>query len=581
MSRKNLNSKKVSVYMLNSEVVKTEMIEKKLFKNKEEVTTDDIIAYLTKELFDKGYKTKEQNSYRGYNTYMLVKSTFNTRMTNNEFFAPILLNKNLFNVDVLDNKAVIFFNQDDKVFIMTVGSSYGNIAPIIDDYFGIKVLGKCITQETFDVYSQKTQPVTGYEKLNNSSYRNGCSLQMIKKIEEVLKEIGGKLDKKILPTKLQCISEKDMISVNAKSSISFGNKVTLDQTFDILDWISEIIDSDQPNVILNGMELVKKKSKEYEQFLNRVKDDLWELFCLYLQGDQNINRYDIMYKEPEQFLMSSKIQLKSPDDLYVFENDITLIEIFSKVNKEIDKDEFLDLVDKLVITGYDEEDYPNTTDKFLNHLSGEVPCTEEDENQVIIMDGEIIKLNINYIENINEKLGAAISERKYNNSCLLNWNNSKDETKYIEKHADLGALIIHPKKCQNIELCDLIFKKDDNYHLVFIKKGYDYNVRDLASQMRITKLLTRENRFTNYVNELFEKLKKYPNSNVDKFDKEDLIQAIRSRKVIFVFAVYDEKDCLLEEQSNYGSNIAKISLDDLIGEFNRTSHQLKIHKINN
>ena len=579
MSRKNLNEKKVSVYMLNSEVVKTEMVEKKLYKNKEEIVTNSIIEYLTKELFIKGYQTKELNSYRGYDTCMLVKSTYTIRMTNNEFFAPILINKNMFNVDVLDNKAVIFLSQNDKVFIMTVGSSYGNIAPIIDDYFGIKVLGKCITQETFDVYSQKTQPVTGYEKLNNSSYRNGCSLTMIKKIEEVLKEIGGKLDKKILPTKLQCISEKDMISVNAKSSISFGNKITLDQTFDILDWICEIIDSDQPNVILNGMELVKKKSKEYEQYLNRVKDNLWELFCLYLQGDQNINQYDIMYKEPELFLISSRIELKSSNNSCDFEGDITLGEIFSKINQEIDKDEFIELIDKLVIIGYDEEDYPITTDKFINHLSGEVPCTEEDNNQVIIMDGEIIKLNINYIESINEKLGAAISERKYNNTCLLNWNDSEDETKYIERHADLGALIIHPKKFQNIELCDLIFKKDDTYHLVFIKKGYDYNVRDLASQMRISKLLTRENRFTDYVNALFDKLKKYPNSNVDKFDKEDLIQAIRLRKVVFVFAIYDKKDCLLEEQENYESNIAKISLDDLIGEFNRTSHQLKIHKI--
>lgn len=577
------NSKKISIYMINNDIVTMEMRENKIIDDNTDVSIQEIIQYLSQRLKSKEYDSVPTNSVNDYNVCFMFKKTFMSRKANNDFFSPILVDKNLFDENSEDNRAVVIFYNHNKIYATTVGMSYNDIAPYIDDYFGIKVLGKCISQEKFEVFNQKTQAVTGYEKLNNSSYRNGCSLATVKKLENVLKEIGGKLYRELLPESIQKFFSKEKISIVAKSSIGFGNKLNFDQLIQILNWTSEVLDNKNKNVIMNGVEIIKKNSKEYDLFVSRAKNELWVLFQNYLAGDKEIDKFDILHKESDEFLRASRYELiNKSGEVSIIDDLNSLNEIFKCFSNKISKDVFIRTLEEMFIVSYDENDNPLTSDKFINHLSGEIPYEYEDNTKVIIIDGEIIKLNGDYIKNIDDKLSVKISERIDENLNLLPWQNSLNETEYINKHSSMGCLIIHPKKPCGIELCDFIIKQGNIYKLVFVKKGFDYNVRDLSSQIKVSKQLITEDTFHEYIEKLFDILAKETDyaTNEHQFDKQDLILALKNNRCHFIFAVYPENKNELSDQSKYQSIIAKISLDDLIGEFNKTNQTLKIYKIN-
>lgn len=570
--------------MINNDIVTMEMRENKIFDDNADISIQGIIKYLSQKLKSKNYERVPTNIVKDYNVCFMFKKTCMSRKANNDFFSPILVNKNLFDVNSEDNRAVVFLYNQNKIYATTVGMAYNDISPYIDDYFGIKVLGKCISQEKFEVFNQKTQAVTGYEKLNNSSYRNGCSLATVKKLENVLKEIGGKLYKELLPENIQKFFSKEKISIVAKSSIGFGNKLNFDQLIHILNWTTEILDNKNKNAIMSGIEIIKKNSKEYDLFEYRVKNELWLLFQKYLNGDNEIYKFDILHKESDEFLKASRYELVNKSgEVFRIDELNSLVEIFKWFSNTISKDEFIKSLDGISIISYDENDNLLTSDKFINHLSGEIPYEYDDNTKIIIIDGEILKLNSDYIKNINDKLSVKIKERFDENINLLPWQNSTNETDYINHHSNMGFLIIHPKKPCGIELCDLIIKQDNIYKLVFVKRGFDYNVRDLSSQIKVSKQLIIEDSFKEYIDKLFDILAKETDhqTNVNQFDKQDLFLALKNNKCHFIFAVYPENNNDLSQQNKYQSIIAKLSLDDLIGEFNRTNQILKIYKINN
>lgn len=584
MSRGNPSGKKISLYMINNDVVKTEIKEIEKLENIDSITNQQVVDYLCDYLHIREYEQKQINDIDNYDLVFMFKESTTNRKSNNAYFKPILVEENVFDDNVKDNKAILFIYNESRIYILPVGTAYGDFAPYIDEYFGIKVLGKCITIEQFEVFNQKTQSVAGYEKLSNSSYRNGCSLTTVKRIENVLKEIGGKLNTEALNDELKEFFKKSKVSVNAKSSISFGNKVTFFDTVKIIDWIENVLESEKENLILNGMQIVKKRSKLYDRYLNRVTSDLYELFQKYNQGNNDVNKYDIIHKEPDEYLKADTIEISYDTQKIVLEDTNQLTCVFDVIDKGIPKEEFVKVINHIVITAFDENKQVLTEDTFINHLSGEIPWFDGDDCKVIIMDGEIIKLNNNYLANINRKLKTEIEQRKYVNEKIPCWNDSKDETAYIQKFEEIGGLIIHPKKPNNIELCDVIIKTGDVYQMFFIKQRFDYNVRDLSSQMKISKQFVNEDSFDEYFNKLYSTLEKDENEGINKnlslFEKSDLLQAIKNKKCEYIFAVYVSGDRELENQEQFESCIAKISLDELIGEFNRTSHRLRICKIN-
>lgn len=582
MAKSNPSAKKISLYMINTDVVKAEIKDINKLEITDEIKNQQVVDYLCDCLKIKQYENEDIKSIEDYKLSFMFKKSTTNRKSNNAYFEPILVNKNLFDDSAQDNKAILFIYNESRIYILPVGTAYGDFSPYIDEYFGIKVLGKCITIDQFDVYNQKTQSVAGYEKLSNSSYRNGCSLSTVKKIENVLKEIGGKLNTSAFNDELKEIFTKAKVSVNAKSSISFGNKVSFLNTIEIINWIEDVLDSEKENLILNGMQIIKKKSKLYEQYLSRVTNDLYDLFQQYIQGNLDVNKYDVIHKEPDEYLKADSIEVLYNHNSVTLEDTNSLTCIFDIIDKNITKEDFIKLISQIYIVAYDENKLALTRDTFINHLSGEIPYITGDDGKLIIMDGEIIQLNNHYLTNINTKLKTEIEQRKININ-LPSWSTSKDETEYIKQFETLGGLIIHPKKPKGIELCDVVIKSNGTYHLLFIKQGFDYNVRDLSSQMKISKQLTNEDNFEEYIEELFNKLKQDEddgiNKNLSLFDKQDFIQAIKNKQCEYVFAVYINGDRELETQEQFNSCIAKISLDELIGEFNRTSHRLKICKI--
>ena len=135
---------------------------------------------------------------------------------------------------------------------------------------------------------------------------------------------------------------------------------------------------------------------------------------------------------------------------------------------------------------------------------------------------------------------------------------------------------------ENIEPCDILKYDDEHVYFYHVKKGFNGSMRDLTNQVFLAASRIQEDRrseFT-YLKKVYEKMRISDTYKEQVDSLEEFIEIV-NKKPIFILAVKDNstKNRNLKDIEKFSSNIAKFSLNELVGNMRNLGIDFKITQI--
>ncbi|MDD5022068.1 MAG: TIGR04141 family sporadically distributed protein [Endomicrobiaceae bacterium] len=531
--------------------------------------------------------TTAQNKYYEYQDLKVKANIFKNYYVKglivSKDFAP---NWQIYINDILDipiniketprYSAILFYENKTthNIYSIVFGiNGYILIKELIVENFGLDILSRIINPDTTKCKSSKQQDLTGTKQGEINVYREFQTLEtIIDDFGRIFQELLVNIDIRIL--------ENFGIKNKKNSKIEFKKCLTKDSFK-----INSIISVKQIENILNGCEWAKKQKSNpinYVKILNPKQDkDLIETLQMQLfdslfktfKKTPNSYSYDLSHKNFNDYLSAEKYELINIEHnlTHQYNTTITSIDtIFNILNEATETNVNLDTLKSFIlktkINTYSEDGVPLTSDFIFKHLFAE----ETHKNKkYFLLNGTWYFLIEEFLNSLNSKISQLYINYEHTDSHYIeNWNNSKNETVFINKHKSKEkTILIHPNTIDNIEICDFIHYTDDNVYFYFIKQGFRNEIRALCSQIYISaKLLNKDlNTDKKYIKKIYNLIKENNLSNITESNFDNLF----NRKIIFVFAFYDnkissEERFLKNSPEKFGSNIAKYSLLNLI-----------------
>ena len=499
-------------------------------------------------------------------------------------------------------------NSSNNLYAIAGGLGYHVIQEFIDDDFGVDILSRLITKDDKILKSVKEKSLMGGILGTRKFFRKDYNLFENDGFGKIYQELKSGLNKDILKNKFG-FSDDDLkkdSSCIAKTSFKINKSITFDQMFQIIDGCENIYNDETltPISINNVEKIIKKKNQILvENLEEELFNQLWKRFS----GEQDSYDFDICHKDFENYLTASKYVVRKNNsknnflDNFEFSSLENIDELFDEIKKLDEKpsnqEELSELIKSLKIFAYSEEDENNQLTKgwIIHHIFGDVSLNDEryfliDNGWYKIKDQFIADLNNscksfienNYDENLNEAWNYPIEKENDFNAKFISNNSKNDRVLVLDK--------ITP---ENIEPCDILKWDDKNIYFYHVKAGFGNTMRDLCSQVFISanKIKNDLNSSKEYVGKIYDQLVNKKSSSDDYFKKagkqtdnitkDEFLDLFKGRELVFILSVLDTGNDrnLKTNLSDFGSNIAKFSLQELVKDMKDLDVNLRFSQL--
>ena len=582
-------TKKHNIFLLDND----KFCEKNNLNNKKEIISSDIVALLAKEAKKSEYKFIHQKLKENINTYEYNVEFIFSEKTNDEnllkSFCRLFLDENSKACKFITKtySSIMFVWKNDNIFVITTGQGFRIINPYIVTNFGMQV-ASMLNPNLLKVAAISSNSIDSIIHKKSYVYSKESDFFNINELDSIYNEIVGRLyDEEEIKELFNNSAgkEKTSITILAKDYIQFGSVADFSTLLKIISKYDNPkikLESDRFNQIkplTNRMNQTRINSNN-----NYLIKDIYSI----INSDKLLN-YDLFNRDVEKFIHADFYSIQI-DDFTLVEGDIIdkdfIISAYKKyleINNLVDSEiSFYMFIEKSKINSLKEElfDYI-TTDKFLDHISGELII--EKENYYLIY-GKYYKLENSYIERLNQALESKKLELRYVNEIDTVWkeDDKEDDFNANVANSDKSDFIhLHKLIIDNIEFADLIKYDSENKKLkiVHVKDGFNGSMRALERQVVLS---IRE------LNNI---------KNNDEFIKKLYLKAIKDplgKKLAIYFPKYDDfRDKLILSDIQYiiaiktnnrnllnsKSNIAKYCLISLINYCLINNVDLKINFI--
>lgn len=498
-----------------------------------------------------------------------------------------------------------------SIYAITGGYGFRLLDDFRDKDFGVNILKRIIPKSNRSLRYTKERSIIGGVIGSSKFFRNNLNFFDNEQFGQIYEQLKADGKKALLEKHFSILkkSNKEKISITAKSTLSLGHSATLDEIYETIKDCEKIL-SLPSNVVINNISLLKGKSSENvrKELENELKAHLFDNYV----NKNDYFPFDLCPANYESYLQASSYKVKikkfkkdpktnksiqffedaSPSsDIHSLSNIKELFLVLKKHLKKPSKKKLWGLLNRTIIMSYDENGEVLTSAKFLEHILGDVshPSTNE---KYFLIDKKWYQIESNFIDSLNKNCDAIVKDFKFQNSQLEDWEIGVDEKDYNALHVGkTNCLVLDRVLTDNIEVCDILQWDKNSVYLIHVKTGFGNTMRDLTSQISVASSRIQEARLSAGKNEFFEKLYdslgkkcggKPPfdiiGDQTQSISKADFC-SLFDKSIRFVLAVRDEKNRSLDSMKNFNSTIAKFSLKSLKDKLNNQNTDLRIIQI--
>ena len=489
---------------------------------------------------------------------------------------------------------------NNQIYAIAGGQGYFAIQDFIDQNFGMNIISRLIHKEDKIIKSTKEKSVMGGIIGATKYFRKTYNLFENDNFGKIYQELQTEINKEILIDKFG-FSEIDLKKGTfciAKSSFKIQKSITMEELFKIIEGCEFVLANFEPTPINNLEKLIKKKNISLISNLqNELINQLWRRY----KGRESYEiDFDLCHKDFEKYLTASKYMIRKGTSERnflkgkIFETLDSVDSLFEAI-KEIEQhpnniDEFEKLFDSLKLYSYDTEDNILTYGWLKHHIHGDV---EYEGKRYFYIDNTWYLIKDEFIDRLNEGCHSFIKKHK-NNKITKAWNYPlESENDFNKKHiGDENVIVLDKVTPENIEACDLLHWENNKLYLFHVKAGFGNTMRDLCSQIIIAANKIQQDLVTgkNYIKSLYKTLEGW-NGSTSQYSleassqtstlSEDEFIKLFDKNLVFVLAILDTANHTrdLENISEFRSNIAKFSLQELVKEMKGIEMDFEIIQI--
>lgn len=579
---KDLEKKVIALYKIDPEKVKKILLDNKIndktFKNQTNLSSWEILnEWLNKKAEIQILKKKFLKKFDRKCYLYRQNNNISWKAFANTFLKNKIKNGKIENISLI---LLIKEKNNDEIFVICFGA-IGNqiLKKFFDDDFGFDIVSSFVDFNKNNVKSKKSQNLAGSIIGQIDLYRQLHSITDMDDFGKIFQELDISLECNELKKFGIDIDKQKLCS--AKSSFKIRTGICSN---DIEKYIEGCIEAlKNPKQSINKIKKIYDKS-EKEKILSaaisKITDDI-------LSGKV----YELNHKDFEKYTQADIYKCTYNRKTSEFEYGDSLNCLLKKFNVEIDNKSIKNFIFKGTIKSYETNStIPSTNDHIEKYIH--IECIFQNKNYFII-NGDVYQIEENFFDFINQKI------KQYKNSDIFvdnttvpfnmeSWNtNIKDEEEYNNLYKNKqGYIVFHPRKLENIELCDFIKYDEKNLYLYFVKDGFDNNIRALSSQIKTCTKLVKDFNLSNssFIEDYYNKfMKQEKDTNAKKLSTDQFIQLFKEKKIKYIFAYKDKSNNSRNLENNpeqFNSNIAKMELLSLITYMNSYSiNSLKIVQI--
>ena len=511
------------------------------------------------------------------------------------FLPDSIINEEDFRVQSIS--FVLFAIIENRVFAFIGGNGIFVIKRFLNQTFGLDLFEKIADPTNDVVVTISSRGISGNLSSQTSTFRNEQKLIDSLDFSRIPNSMTLQLRDTIITDVFDFLEadENDKIYLNLSSSFHLKQKLTFDQTHELVVRANEILNSEGLTPLSNFVQIKENSTKNNLrlQLYDEIRDDMIRAM------QPNSNRYgkrlDIDFLHPSRptdFYECENYALfarGARNPFYVTNDRKSLyLSCLNYAFNNIEHSnlfEFGKFISGVRCYGYkDNERLINAM--FTQHITCEI---EYNNKPVFQIDSRWYTVKGNFVENINE-LCSTLIEAYYLNEVpnILTWPSEiTDEGDYNLQFAnDENYIVLDKALGDNIELCDLIYETDEKIYLIHVKKGFDAKIRDLSNQISIssnrlwTDLKSGSFDFIDQVYRSFAQKEHFIESEWSR----DRFRELFSKEITYVMAfnsTLSNGRTVRGNISNIRSNIAKFSLIQSVRDMANNQYQMGIIEIQN
>lgn len=581
----------------------SEKIQIGIYKIEDSSLIDDVVSELDK----KGYKRQETKENIQEFKIILFYNMYPPDVKWKGFLKKITKKDQ----NILKSKkswtesfVLILTNKNNNISYGIVGGlGYFAIQGFINNSFGIDVLSRLIKKSDKVIRSTKEQSVVGGILGEIKFFRNNYNLYENEGFGKIYQELDTYLDKEILIDKFRFSAQelkRGTVCV-AKASFKINKSLTIEGLLRIIRECENIIETEAPIDINSVVKLLTKKDGN---LISELKKELYKQLWERYKGTEESFIFDICHKEFEKYLTASRYivrrnySIKNYFGDYIFTNLYNIDDIFKQMQDQRyspeNEQDFIKIIESLHIYSFNEDEdvNPPTHGRLTDHILGDVLYKGK---RYFLIDKTWYQIKDNFIRGLNKYCEDFVKNNyDSNNNGLKNkWKAGNSENQYNQKYiGDKNTIVLDRITPENIEPCDILKWDDKNLYFYHVKKGFGNTMRDLCSQILIATRRLKENILSTgpktYIEGIYNELSDKIGSTTAYFDeagkqtqhysKKEFLKLFNQRKPIFILAVLDDRkrNRKLEDIEQFGSNIAKFSLQELVKDMRGLEIEFRI-----
>ncbi|MBQ6860603.1 MAG: TIGR04141 family sporadically distributed protein [Clostridia bacterium] len=499
-------TKEVGIYLINKG------------KFEDNLTNEEIVSQIKTGLGKQYQEISVLHSeINGYNIKLYNKIT-DSKDTWGEFWNCIDNGEKIVTSEAKSNNYIAFIYKDNNLFCVTTNKAYHDITRYIVSFFGVCIMSYFIKDEDKIRSASYTNIMSNF--LGGSEYlgedyqtamdkywdRINTSLMAELKKERVYAELG-----------LEYKRKHTNIRFDAKDNFTICSKLDLNEVIQVIEKL-DIIANDDLIDKFNTIERIKEDEK---------KKELEEKLISKIFSDYQNDKLDlcIVHKNMEKHFGSTSFVFKYKGDYHYdcpsLPNNKDLKAIFDEIGVESEK-MMKDVIDKLQLISFNSEEKTELSDNIKAFLNTSIII---EGKEYLVKNKEWYKLSDNYIKSLDEAFKFIQRNLEEKNIDFKEWTTQK-EGKYIELYEDVPNFYkLHPKTEDGIEVCDLLYinREREEVELLFLKKGFGANTRELAIQAIMgTKRLLSITKDSKVLNAFYNKYihTKTPDYTFEEFERD-------------------------------------------------------------
>jgi uncharacterized protein (TIGR04141 family) len=329
----------------------------------------------------------------------------------------------------------------------------------------------------------------------------------------------------------------------------------------------------EPKITVNDIK--KIDPKRHDEFIQKLEKEVFDtLWDKKLDEEWLLSNIDLRHKNFEKYVLADTYNFsrESYDS-----NSLLLYKIMDKFKNNSKKD-FIKKFKTNFLRTLDSEDVRLTNDTIFNHFIYEFTF---DTKSYFLINGKYYEITNDFKEILNESCKNFINEN-YDSGLEKTWGDTTEGIYNLEYKGDEKTIVLDTITPENIEPCDILKYDDEHVYFYHVKKGFNGSMRDLTNQVFLAASRIQEDKRSEfkYLTSVYEKMQISDTYKGQVNTLEEFIK-ILNKKPIFILAVKDDakKDRDLKDIKKFSSNIAKFSLNELVGNMRNLGVDFKITQI--